>query len=50
MNIDLTDEMILAIGVAFDELGNSSVWTEFISEKQSDMIEVGRNELNELTR
>ena len=45
MKIELTDEMVFAIGIAFDELSNSGQWAEYINEKQYDIVDTGRSQL-----
>jgi len=45
MKIELTEDMIFAIGVAFDELSNCSDWEEYLGDDQIDKVYEGRDQL-----
>ena len=41
MKVELTEEMILAISVAFDEVSNSGEWCEYLEEDKIDDVYEG---------
>jgi hypothetical protein len=45
IKIELTKEMIMAIQVAIDELGNSGDWCDFYTNKKVDKIFQGITEI-----
>ena len=45
MKIELTDDMIFAIGVAFDELMNCGDWEHHLDDDQIDKVFEGRDQL-----
>tara|TARA_R110000796_G_scaffold248124_2_gene374542 strand:- start:6382 stop:6552 length:171 start_codon:yes stop_codon:yes gene_type:complete len=45
MTIKLTSKMIFAIQVAFDELDNSGMWADFLSEKEVKKVNKGKTKL-----
>jgi len=48
MTIELTKEMIFAIKVALDELDNSGEWCNHLSEKESNSVFKGKEQLRSI--
>lgn len=48
MKIELTEKMIFAISVAFDELSNSGDWCDYLEEKELDDVYEGIEQIKKL--
>ena len=47
MTIELTEDMVFAISVAFDELSNCSDWEDYLEDDQIDTVYEGRDRFTE---
>ena len=45
MKIKLTEDMIFAIGVSFDELSNCYDWQDYLEDDQIDKVFKGRDQI-----
>ena len=45
MKVELTEDMVFAISVAFDELSNCSDWEDYLEDDQIDKVYEGRDQL-----
>lgn len=48
MKIELTEKMIFAISVAFDELSNCSDWEDYLEDDQIDKVYEGRDQFRKI--
>ena len=48
MTVELTEKMITAIRVSFDELSNSGSWTDYLDEEVTETVYEGMTDLEEL--